>query len=152
MKKTLLIIGAIAAGLYIIISFAKGQWNPLKWFAASSPADDCAAKNKLKNDGEECIICSAPTTRQAEQNGIIRNGVCVEQTAPINTGYELTVTKTGGAPVYTKTNDNFVGTTKTIAEGTKIKATALVTYPSTYFKINDTEWLAATDVGADTQQ
>ena len=38
MKKTLLIIGAIAVVAYFIISITKGIWNPLKWFAADPPA------------------------------------------------------------------------------------------------------------------
>ena len=40
MKKTLLIIGAIAVAMYIIISFIKGTWDPRKWFASAPPIDN----------------------------------------------------------------------------------------------------------------
>ena len=36
MKKTLLIIAAIAAALYVIISFIKKTWNPMNWFVAGN--------------------------------------------------------------------------------------------------------------------
>lgn len=83
MKKLYWIIPAIIAILYVIISVAKGEWNPLKWFSTAPVIDECAEKNKLKNEGEECIICAPPTVRATGVKGIIKDGVCVlKEVAP----------------------------------------------------------------------
>lgn len=61
MKKTLLIILAIVAVLYFIISALKNQWNPLKWFGYTGTAD-----------GTPCN-----TGGVTGLNGTYKNGTCV---------------------------------------------------------------------------
>lgn len=64
MKKTLLIIGAIAAAAYVVISFGKNQWLPWKWFAATPPTPPA--------DGTACTL---PDNTAGEY----KNGVCVRK-------------------------------------------------------------------------
>lgn len=59
MKKTLLIIGAIAAAAYFIISAIKGTLNPMNWFASTPPPAE----------GSTCTASG--------KQGTIKNGVCV---------------------------------------------------------------------------
>jgi len=59
MKKTLLIITAVAAGLYVLISAIKGTLNPAKWFTPTLPPAE----------GSECTADG--------KKGTIKNGQCV---------------------------------------------------------------------------
>lgn len=59
MKKTFLIIGAIAAAAYFIISAIKGTFNPMNWFASTTPPAE----------GSTCTASG--------KQGTIKNGVCV---------------------------------------------------------------------------
>lgn len=150
MKKTLLIIGAIAAVAYFIISAIKGTLNPFKWFV-SAPADDCMAKNKLKNDGEDCIQCVSSTTRIAGAKGIIKAGVCVpiQEVVILQESYRVKVTNPNGAKVYQLNNGQFTAAVNAnvIAFGSEVTSTQLITLPGTYYKIGNNQWLSATDVG-----
>lgn len=150
MKKTLLIIGAIAAAVYFIISALKGTLNPFKWFV-SVPADDCLAKNKLKNDGEDCIQCVSSTVRVSGAKGKIKGGICVpiEEVVILQESYQLKVTNPNGAKVYQLNNGQFTAAVNTtvIPFNSTVTSTQLITFPATYYKIGNNQWLSANDVG-----
>jgi hypothetical protein len=114
------IIASVLAGIWVIGSLIKGEWNPVKWFAPSPPEESdyekCVRENKSKADNETCMTCVAKDTGAVSVQGTIRNGVCVpartiivEQPIAFPTGVQLKVTAVNGATVYTLTSaGNFV--------------------------------------------
>ena len=100
MKKTLLIIGAIAAAAYLIISALKGTLNPFKWFAASTPGTPA--------DGTACTLPDNTA-------GQYKDGVCVKKIGilpPTDAVIRRTVKcyKPAGSPCNQRISDPVLGT------------------------------------------